>query len=135
MKAEMVLLASPVFLTAIIVKNREKTIMTIEAEVPKSKTDPTTEDLIDPEKTEDASATTAKAPIGIRYLTFGISIIPTERTDDRKKASMATSPVARRVTFAAYKPTESAGTKNSGNRNTKHERMIPNFLVNTLSEF
>lgn len=134
MKAEMALLASLIFLAAIIVKNKEKTIITIEPEVPKSKTDPIMEDLIDPERAEETSAIAAKVPIGIRYLTFGISIIPVERTEDRKKASMATRPVARRVTFAAYKPTESAGTKNSGSKNMKHERMIPNFLVNMFSE-
>jgi hypothetical protein len=115
--------------------NMAKTSIRIEPEVPKSNVVPIMEAPMAPEKAEDTKAATANKLIGIRYLTFGISMMPVERTDERKTAKIATRPVAKSVILAAYKLTELAGTKNTGRRKTKTERIRPNFFTNTFSLF
>ncbi len=134
MKAVTTLLTTPTLLTAKIVINMRNTSIMIEPEVPRSKTEPAKEELIEPEKTDESNAIKAKAPIGIKYLTLGNSIVPVESTDDKKMAKIATKPVAKSVILATYKPTPLTGTKKTGNRKTKTDKIIPSFLTSRLLE-
>ena len=113
--------------------NKRKTNISNEPEVPKSKTDPTIEELIEPEKTEDTKAIKGKIAKGIKYLALGISTIPLERTEDKKTAKIVTRPVAKRVILATYKLIPSTGTKKTGKRNTKPAKIKPNFLTKVFT--
>ena len=130
----MILLTVPTLLTAKTVINKRNTSIMIEPEVPRSKTEPAKEELIEPEKTDESNATKAKTPIGIRYLALGNSIMPVESTDDKKMAKIATKPVAKKVILATYKPTPLTGTKKIGNRKTKIDKIVPSFLTSKLLE-